>query len=70
MQGQQDATSFITSFTGSHQYVVDYLLEEVLGRQSERDQTFLLPSLALRPGCIPLMPTSFLQAIPPNELGS
>src|SRR6266516_3588620 len=25
MQGQQDATSFITSFTGSHHFVLDYL---------------------------------------------
>src|SRR6266513_3151410 len=42
MQGQQDATSFITSFTGSHHFVLDYLLEEVLGQQPERVQTFLL----------------------------
>jgi LuxR family maltose regulon positive regulatory protein len=42
MQGQQDATSFITSFTGSHHFVLDYLLEEVLQQQSESIQTFLL----------------------------
>src|SRR5205823_10882477 len=42
MQGQQDTTSFITSFTGSHHFVLDYLVEEVLGQQSERVQTFLL----------------------------
>jgi LuxR family transcriptional regulator, maltose regulon positive regulatory protein len=42
LQGQQDATSFITSFTGSHHFVLDYLVEEVLGQQSERLQTFLL----------------------------
>ena len=30
LQGQQDATGFITSFTGSHHFVLDYLLEEVL----------------------------------------
>jgi LuxR family maltose regulon positive regulatory protein len=42
MQGQKDATSFITSFTGSHHFVMDYLVEEVLGQQSERIQTFLL----------------------------
>ena len=29
MQGQ-DASSFIQSFTGSHRYVMDYLIEEVL----------------------------------------
>jgi len=42
LQGQQDATSFITSFTGSHHFVLDYLVEEVLGQQSESVQTFLL----------------------------
>src|SRR2546430_4154121 len=42
MQGQQDATSFITSFTGSHHFVLDYLLEEVLQQQPESLQTFLL----------------------------
>ncbi|MFL5700083.1 MAG: LuxR C-terminal-related transcriptional regulator, partial [Ktedonobacteraceae bacterium] len=42
LQGQQDSTSFITSFTGSHHFVLDYLLEEVLGQQSESLQTFLL----------------------------
>ncbi|TMD74512.1 MAG: LuxR family transcriptional regulator, partial [Chloroflexi bacterium] len=42
LQGQQDATGFIKSFTGSHHFVLDYLVEEVLGQQSERVQTFLL----------------------------
>jgi LuxR family maltose regulon positive regulatory protein len=42
LQGQPDPTSFIQSFTGSHRFVLDYLLEEVLGQQSERIQTFLL----------------------------
>src|SRR5216683_2743853 len=42
LQGQQDATSFIVSFTGSHHFVLDYLVEEVLQQQSERVQTFLL----------------------------
>src|SRR5438552_5215672 len=42
MQGHQDATSFITSFTGSHHFVLDYLVEEVLQQQPESIQTFLL----------------------------
>jgi LuxR family maltose regulon positive regulatory protein len=42
MQGQQDAAGFIQSFTGSHHFVMDYLVEEVLGQQSESVQTFLL----------------------------
>ncbi len=42
MQGHQDTTSFITSFTGSHHFVLDYLVEEVLQQQPESIQTFLL----------------------------
>jgi len=42
LQGQQDATGFIRSFTGSHHFVLDYLVEEVLGQQDARLQTFLL----------------------------
>ncbi|HEU5374740.1 MAG TPA: LuxR C-terminal-related transcriptional regulator [Ktedonobacteraceae bacterium] len=42
LQGQEDATSHIASFTGSHHFVLDYLMEEVLGQQSEGVQTFLL----------------------------
>jgi LuxR family maltose regulon positive regulatory protein len=42
MQGYQDAASLIKSFTGSHHFVLDYLLEEVLQKQSESIQTFLL----------------------------
>jgi ATP/maltotriose-dependent transcriptional regulator MalT len=54
MQGQQDAASFIKSFTGSHHFVLDYLLEEVLGQQSERVQAFLLRTSILDRFCGPL----------------
>ncbi len=37
-----DPAGFITAFSGSHRYVVEYLLEEVLSRQSEAIQDFLL----------------------------
>jgi LuxR family maltose regulon positive regulatory protein len=47
MQGQEDATSIIRSFTGSHRYVLDYLVEEVLERQPESVQTFLLQTSIL-----------------------
>ena len=30
MQGRSDAASFIKSFTGSHHFILDYLVEEVL----------------------------------------
>jgi LuxR family maltose regulon positive regulatory protein len=54
MQGHQDATSFIKSFTGSHHFVLDYLMEEVLGQQSESVQTFLLRTSILDRMCGPL----------------
>jgi LuxR family maltose regulon positive regulatory protein len=51
MQGYKDATSFIKSFTGSHHFVLDYLLEEVLHQQPESVQTFLLRSSILDRMC-------------------
>src|SRR5579863_4106132 len=42
MQGQKDTTSFIRSFTGSHHFIMDYLVEEVLQQQPESVQHFLL----------------------------
>src|SRR5438477_572331 len=54
LQGHQDATGFITSFTGSHHFVLDYLVEEVLQQQSESVQTFLLRTSILDRLCGPL----------------
>ena len=54
MQGHQDATDFIQSFTGSHHFVLDYLVEEVLQQQSESVQTFLLRTSILDRLCGPL----------------
>jgi LuxR family maltose regulon positive regulatory protein len=42
MQGRSDTAGFIQTFTGSHHFVLDYLVEEVLRQQSENVQTFLL----------------------------
>ena len=42
MQGQSNPAGFIQSFTGSHRFVLDYLVEEVLGRQPAEMQNFLL----------------------------
>jgi LuxR family maltose regulon positive regulatory protein len=42
MQGRRDVSSSIQSFTGSHHFVLDYLVEEALEQQSESVQTFLL----------------------------
>jgi LuxR family maltose regulon positive regulatory protein len=54
MQGHQDAASFIKSFTGSHHFVLDYLLEEVLQKQSDSVQTFMLRTSILDRLCGPL----------------
>jgi LuxR family maltose regulon positive regulatory protein len=54
MQGHEDATSFIQSFTGSHHFVLDYLVEEVLEQQSASVQAFLLRTSILDRLCGPL----------------
>ena len=41
MQGRDDVAGFIAGFAGDDRYVVDYLAEEVLQRQSDRVQAFL-----------------------------
>jgi LuxR family maltose regulon positive regulatory protein len=47
MHGHKDVTSFVQSFTGSHRFVLDYLVEEVLERQPESTQAFLLQTSIL-----------------------
>jgi LuxR family maltose regulon positive regulatory protein len=47
IQASSDANSFIRAFSGSHRFVLDYLAEEVLRRQPENVQTFLLQTSML-----------------------
>jgi LuxR family maltose regulon positive regulatory protein len=47
MQGRKDASSFIKPFTGSHRFVLDYLIQEVLEQQSSSVQTCLLQTSIL-----------------------
>ena len=47
MRGQKDIPAFITAFTGSQRYVMDYLVEEVLNKQSEEIRDFLLKTSIL-----------------------
>jgi LuxR family maltose regulon positive regulatory protein len=47
MKGRSDIAGFIKAFTGSHVYVAEYLVEEVLQRQLEEVQTFLLQTSIL-----------------------
>ncbi|WP_256756911.1 LuxR C-terminal-related transcriptional regulator [Cohnella sp. WQ 127256] len=64
MQGLKDSSNFIQTFTGSHHFVLDYLVEEVLLRQPERIQNFLLQTSILDRLCGPLC-----DAILPREVG-
>ncbi|MGO8950335.1 MAG: LuxR C-terminal-related transcriptional regulator [Ktedonobacterales bacterium] len=54
LQGHPNPTRFITEFTGSHRFVMDYLVEEVLYRQPEHIQEFLLRTSILDRLCGPL----------------
>ncbi len=47
MQGRDDVAGFIAGFAGDDRYVVDYLMEEVLQRQSDHVQAFLLQTSIL-----------------------
>ncbi len=47
LQGHQDVPGFIQAFAGDHRYIVDYLVEEVLQRQSESVRSFLLQTAIL-----------------------
>ena len=47
MRERKDVSGFIQSFSGSHRDVFDYLAEEVLERQPERVQSFLLKTSIL-----------------------
>ncbi|MGD8584244.1 MAG: LuxR C-terminal-related transcriptional regulator [Chloroflexota bacterium] len=54
MRGHEDKAGFIESFTGSHYFVLDYLVEEVLEQQPEDVQDFLLRTSVLDRLCGPL----------------
>ena len=54
LQGRQDIDGFIRAFTGSHRFVLDYLIDEVLQRQSDRVRGFLLRTEILDAMCGPL----------------
>lgn len=54
MKGREDIASFIQTFTGSHRFVLDYLVEEVLQRQPEPVRSFLLQTAILDRFCAPL----------------
>jgi len=67
MQGNasRDTASFIKSFTGSHRFVLDYLIEEVFQQLPERVQAFLLRTSILDRMC-----GSLCDALPCDSSGS
>lgn len=67
MRELPDISSFIQSFTGSHRFVLDYLLEEVLQRQPTDVQTFLLRTSILDRLCGPLCDAILLDPSVPGK---
>ena len=47
LQHTTDSRGFVQSFTGSHRYILDYLIEEVLSKQPSHLQDFLLETAIL-----------------------
>jgi LuxR family maltose regulon positive regulatory protein len=54
MRSSKDIHSFVSAFTGSHHYVMDYLVEEVLGLQPKKVCDFLMQTSILDQMCGPL----------------
>ena len=54
LQGCEDIHAFVTAFAGSHHYIIDFLTEEVLKRQSEAVSSFLLKTSILNRMCASL----------------
>ena len=54
LQGRPDPAAFIQALAGSQRYVMDFLVEEVLQRQPEAIQSFLLATAILDRLCGPL----------------
>ena len=51
MRDRADIPGFIEAFTGSHRYVLDYLVEEVVNQQPEGVRSFLLETSVLGRMC-------------------
>ena len=54
LRGNPDPAGFVATFCGSHRYVMDYLTEEVLARQTEDVVSFLLETSVLERLCGPV----------------
>ncbi|MCB9078574.1 MAG: tetratricopeptide repeat protein [Anaerolineaceae bacterium] len=67
MQRVQDVSVFIKSFAGSHHYVVEYLVDEVLNQQPEAIKRFLLKTSILERLSWPLCAVVMGEADVKNE---
>jgi LuxR family maltose regulon positive regulatory protein len=54
LRDRSDRAGFVRTFTGSNRFIIDYLAEEVLERQSEEVRTFLQHTSILERMCAPL----------------
>jgi LuxR family transcriptional regulator, maltose regulon positive regulatory protein len=57
LRDRQDVSSFVAAFAGSHRFVFDYLLEQVLSRQTPEVRQFLLKTSVLEQLSAPLCDT-------------
>jgi LuxR family maltose regulon positive regulatory protein len=70
MRDRKDLLGFIEGFSGTNRYILDYLLEEVLERQSAEVQRFLLCTSILEHLTAPLCEAVMASAVLPNNEGS
>jgi LuxR family maltose regulon positive regulatory protein len=68
MKGAGDAHTFVAAFAGSHHYVMDYLVEEVLAHQPAAAGAFLLQTSILERLCGPLC-EAVVDALPAESAG-
>jgi LuxR family maltose regulon positive regulatory protein len=54
LQGRSDKHEFVKAFSGTHIHIIDYLVEEVLSRQSDEIRSFLCRTSILGQMCAPL----------------
>ena len=67
LQGHPDAANFIKSFSGSHYFVLDYLVEEILEHQPKSIQNFLLSTSILERLCGSLCDAVLPQSSTPSQ---
>jgi LuxR family maltose regulon positive regulatory protein len=57
MLDREDKGEFVATFSGSHHYIIDYLVDEVVARQSDEVRSFLYQTSILDRFCSPLCDT-------------